>query len=394
MRRAKPILFLGIFICYLGMMVILPIVSPLVRQLGLSESQGGWMISIGAATMVLASARWGRLSDKIGRRPVILAGFAGLAASYAAYTACVMLGLGGALAGTTLLAALILGRALIGVFIPAVPTASQAYMADVTDEAGRSAGMALVSAANGMALILGPAIGGVLLLGGLLWPLYAATMLPLMGLGAMLLVLRSTRPKSMAAQEPLRPWHADLWPWLLVGLGAMTVIVTLQINAGFYLQDRLGLSALETGRTLAMALTITGLVLLLVQVVQVKLLRWQAGRMVTVGIPVFAAGILILLMTMSLWSYYVAFALIGLGAGLVLPGFMSGASLAVPATLQGSVAGLVSAVQGGGAIIAPALTTSLYEYDPALPFWFVFAILAVLQILCAVALPKRPVTRR
>ncbi|MDC7788193.1 MFS transporter [Rhodoplanes sp. TEM] len=389
-RQAKPVVFLGVFACYLGMTVILPIVSPLVRELGLSESQGGWMVSIGAVAVALASTGWGRWSDRVGRRPVILAGFAGLAASYAVFTASALAGLSGVLAGTALFAALVAGRALVGAFVPAVPTAAQAYMADVTDAAGRSGGMALIGAANGMAMVLGPALGGLLLLGGLMWPLYAATLLPLASLVLVTALLRRTAPRPAAVPERLPPWRAGLWPWLLVGLAVMTAIVTLQINAGFFLQDRLGLTALATARTLAVALTLTGLALLVVQALQMRL-RWPAVRLVAVGLPVLVAGVVALLLAgASPWGCYAAFVLIGLGAGLILPGYMAGASLAVSETLQGSVAGLASAVQGAGMIVAPVVTTRLYEIDAALPFWLIVAVLAVALVVWAGALRIRP----
>ncbi|WP_292088545.1 MFS transporter [Brevundimonas sp.] len=369
-------IFLSVFASTLAVMIIMPILAPLIRAMGLSESQGGWMISIGSMIMAATGAWWGAKSDHWGRKAVILAGFAGLCVSYAVYAVVIDLGLKGVLVGVPLLAALFAGRAFVGAFLPAAPAAAQAYMADTTTAETRSAGMALIGAASGLGMIAGPAQGGALALRGLIWPMVLASVLPVLAFVMVALVVPRTPPKERSTTHRLSPFAPAVRGWLLIGLLLMLTIVTLQISAGFYVQDRLNLSGSETARFLALSLSLVGLLLVATQTVQMKLLKWAPRRLVRAGAPFLMISLLVLLFTASRATYAGAYALFGVGAGLVIPGYMSGVSLAVDQDRQGAAAGLVTLMQGVAAIIAPLGSTLLYERAPGLPF-------AVAAVLCA-----------
>lgn len=155
-NKLKATIFLCVALSGLATSVILPILAPLIRELNLSESQGGWMVSVGSVVMASMAAFWGARSDWIGRKPIILIGFAGLFLGYIAYTVIVWFGLAGALAGAGLFAALVASRAIVGGFLSAVPAGAQALMADNTVASERSSGMAIISAASGVGLGSGP----------------------------------------------------------------------------------------------------------------------------------------------------------------------------------------------------------------------------------------------
>lgn len=388
MNTLKATIFLCVALSGLATSVILPILAPLIRELALSESQGGWMVSIGSVAMAAMAAFWGARSDRIGRKPIILIGFAGLFLSYVAYTVIVWFGLSRVIAGTGLFAALIVSRAVVGGFLPAVPAGAQALMADNTTASERSSGMAIISAASGVGLVIGPALGGILALYGLIWPLVLTTVLCLLAVFVALAALPQAPPRPRQKPDPVNPLDAALWPWLAAGLITMCAIVTVQISAGFYFQDRLGLSNEQTGPMLAVALTLVGVALFMTQVVQVRVLKLSARQMILAGVPVWIVALLVLLLTVSVPSYYLAYGLMGIGAGLMLPGYMSGASLTVPPQRQGAVAGLTAAMQGIGAIIAPLASTLLYERNEALPFWCIMALLAAVWLLFVL---RRPV---
>lgn len=376
-RRVRGTIFLSVSLSTLAVTIILPILAPLIRELGLSESQGGWMVSAGSVVMALFGPWWGRLSDARGRKPVILAGFAGLFASYLVYTVIIGMGLYGMLSGSLLFALLLLGRAGVGIFLPAVPTGAQAYMADITTPEQRSSGMALIGAANGVGMVGGPALAGALAMFGLIWPLVLATVLPVLAWFLVRKVLPAAPVRSQGRNPVLSPFDKRVLPWLLIGFLTMTCIVTLQISAGFYFQDRLGLTSAATARLLAGALTLVGVVLMLTQVVQIRFLQWRPRRMVSVGAPLLAAGLLVLLMMRSAPAYYFAYALIGCGAGMLFPGYMSGASLNVDREHQGAVAGLVATTQATAAIIAPIASTTVYEINPVWPFTLLLGLMAI-----------------
>ncbi len=367
-------IFLSVFASTLAAMIIMPILAPLIRAMGLSESQGGRMISIGSIVMAVTGAWWGAKSDHWGRKAVILA--RRLVRRYAVYAVVIDLGLKGVLVGVPLLAALFAGRAFVGAFLPAAPAAAQAYMADTTTAETRSSGMALIGVASGLGMIAGPALGGALALRGLIWPMVLSSVLPVLAFVMVALVVPRTPPKERSTTHRLSPFAPAVRGWLLIGLLLMLTIVTLQVSAGFYFQDRLNLSGSETARFLARWLSLVGLLLVATQTVQMKLLKWAPRRLVRAGAPFLLISLLVLLFTASRTTYAGAYALFGVGAGLVIPGYMSGVSLAVDQDRQGAAAGLVTLMQGVAAIIAPLGSTLLYERAPGLPF-------AVAAVLCA-----------
>lgn len=381
MRQLKISIFISVALSGLAFAVIMPILAPLVRELGLSESQGGAIVSIGSITMAMTAAFWGAKSDVIGRKPIILYGFSGLFVSYILYTTAIWLGLNLVFGATTIFILLIVSRAIIGAFLPAIVSAAQALMADNTSKEERSSGMALVSSAQGVGMIVGPAIGGALALFGIIWPFVIATILFLFGLVYAWKSLPSTPPKVHEKPEKANPFDPAIWPWLLAGFIIFSAILTLQVAAGFYFQDRLNLTTDQTGPILAVALTLVGVLLLITQLLQMKVLKWAPRKMLLVGAPVWIIASFILLLTDFLGAYYFAYALFGISAGFLMPAFTSGASLGVSSKQQGAVAGLTAVVQGLAAIIAPIGSTLLYEVNLQLPFWIVAAMILGLFLL-------------
>lgn len=384
MKSIKSTIFVSIALSGLATAIILPILAPLIRELRLTVTEGGWMISIGSMATAITAAAWGMASDRIGRRFVMLAGFAGLSASYLLYTATIWSGLAATLSGSTLFLLLAATRALVGGFQPAVPAGAQALMADNTGEGERSSGMAIIGAATGVGLVLGPALGGLLALYGLIWPLVFATALCLAAVFIVMAAVPKTPPTARAKIAAVNPFAPALLPWLVAAVLTMFSIVTIQISGGFYFQDKLGLSAAETGPRLAIALTLVGVALFATQILQVKLLHWPARRMILGGTLFWAAGLGTLLFTATIAAYFFSYALLGIGAGLLVPGYMAGASLAVPSDRQGAVAGLSAGAQGIGFILGPVASTMLYEIDRSLPLWGLLGLMALLFVLFAV----------
>ena len=160
MNRIRGSIFFSVFAAMLGLMLIAPIMPPLIRELGMKESHSGLIISLGSIMMAVMAPVWGRWSDIRGRKPVILIGFIGMSVSCALFALALYGGLNAWIGGGLLLTLLIVTRSLIGMFIPAVLSSAQAYMGDVTEGEERGSGMAIISAANGLGLVFGPAIAG------------------------------------------------------------------------------------------------------------------------------------------------------------------------------------------------------------------------------------------
>src|SRR5690606_32701463 len=156
---------------------------------------------------------------------------------------------------------------------------------------------------------------------------------------------------SLARPERVTLFSAALQPWLLAGILFWVAIATVQISAGFYFQDRLHLDGGTAARMLSVALTLVGIAMFVVQFLPVKLMGFTPRVLVLSGGGIWTAGLVLLLSTANALAYYLAYTLLGLGAGFLLPGIMAGASLAAGHDNQGVAAALVSASQGIGFII-------------------------------------------
>ena len=149
-KSALTILFLTMFFIMLGFGIIIPHLAYYADNLGASPLQIGGLLAVYSAAQLVFAPMWGRLSDRKGRKPLILIGLVGNAA------ALILFGF-----SKTLIWAFT-ARALSGAWSAAVLPTVMAYVADVTTEKERGKGMALMGAAMGLGFILGPAIGAVL----------------------------------------------------------------------------------------------------------------------------------------------------------------------------------------------------------------------------------------
>jgi DHA1 family tetracycline resistance protein-like MFS transporter len=147
-RKAQlTIIFMTVFIYLVGFGIVIPIMPLLARDFGASPLQVGLLMSVFSAMQFLFSPFWGRLSDRYGRRPIILLCLVGESMAYFAF------------AFADSLVWLFIARAFAGFFGASLSTAS-AYISDITPPNERSKGMALIGAAFGLGFLFGPALGG------------------------------------------------------------------------------------------------------------------------------------------------------------------------------------------------------------------------------------------
>ena len=147
-KKAMLVIFLTVFIDLVGFGIIIPLNPYLAKKMGGDAFDVGLLMSVYSLMQFIFSPFWGRLSDKVGRRPIILLSLLGASLSHLLFAY-----------GETL-TLLFAARCLAGFFGANISTA-MAYMADVTDSKERSAGMGMVGAAFGLGFVLGPFIGGV-----------------------------------------------------------------------------------------------------------------------------------------------------------------------------------------------------------------------------------------
>ncbi|AFV76925.1 MFS transporter [Thermus oshimai] len=382
------LLFLTLFNSILGLSILFPILGPLGRALGLSEPQVGAFSTAYALLQFLLAPYWGRRSEG-GRKPVLLVGILGFAASFFLFGLFAFLGFKGVLTGWGLFLALLLARLLGGAFSSATLPTAQAYVADVTGREERTGGMALLGAAFGLGVILGPALGaGLASLFGLLAPVFFSAGLALLNALFVHLALPESRGKVTKEPARLSPWDRRVFPLLLLGFALNLSSVALEQTVAFHFQDRLGLDALKTAQRVGLALFFYGVVAVFIQGFLVRALRPPPRVLLLLGLPVGALGFLVLAFGQGFWALALGLVLQGAGQALAAPGVTAALSLAVGEEEQGAVAGLSSAAQALGRMLGPLLGTGLYRLFPEGPY-LLGAFLLLLALLGLRALKGR-----
>jgi DHA1 family tetracycline resistance protein-like MFS transporter len=378
-RPQIPLLLSAVLLVYLGQMTLNPIIAPLSREVGLAEWQIGVTISTAAIMIVITSQFWGRRSQSWGRKPVLVAAFVLATTTMILFALLAWLGMSGAVTGLTLFLLFVLLRGVgFGTAIAAVPPTAQAYIADVTtDENARVKGMAGVGAVQGIAMIGGSALGGVLSIFGLLTPLLVVPVLLLIGLTLIALRLRrEARHELIETPKSVSPFDSRVWPFLLAGFGMFTALGFIQVITGFIVQDRLGLDASATGLVTGGALLAAGVGMILAQAIIVPRSRWTPGTLLRVGGILAFVGFVLLVFDGGPILLFAAILVIGLGLGIATPGYTAGPTLLVSREEQGGLAGVIGATTGLTFVLAPTASTALYGLWPPLPIIVGAAIMA------------------
>lgn len=262
-KRPQVGLMLGaVFLVYLAQMTLNPIIAPLAREVGLAEWQVGVMISVAAICIMISSQFWGRKSLSWGRKPVLIGALTLAMLSMVAFALLARLGMAGILGGVGLFLLLVLVRGVFfGLAMAAVPPTAQAYIADVTEtEEARVKGMAGIGAVQGIAMISGSIIGGLLAGFGLMVPLIFVPCVLAVGALLVLVLLRRESPRELLENPPhVRLWDSRVWPFLAAGFGMFTALGLIQVIAGFIIQDRFSLDSRATAVATAAAFLVSGI---------------------------------------------------------------------------------------------------------------------------------------
>lgn len=362
------LLFLTLFNSILGLSILFPILGPLGRELGLTEVQVGLFSTAYALMQFLLSPLWGRLSER-GRKPILLLGILGFGASFFLFGLFALLGQKGVVPPAFLFPLLLLARLVGGAFSSATLPTAQAYVADITGRESRTSGMALLGAAFGLAVILGPALGaGLAAFLGLLAPVFFSAGIAFLNALFVAVVLPESRPQGSRETGRLSPWERRVFPLLLLGLALNLSSVALEQTIAFYFQDRLGLTEVGTARSVGLALILYGLVAVFIQGFLVRRFSWPPRTLLLTGVPLGLMGFLLLAVAQSFPLLALGLALQGAGAALAGPGVTAALSLAVGEGEQGLVAGLNSSAQALGRMLGPILGTGLYRLAPEAPY--------------------------
>ncbi|WP_328646704.1 MFS transporter [Amycolatopsis sp. NBC_00348] len=370
-RRGILVVCLAVFGLMAGQQMLNPILPPLAREFGFSELALGAVWAVGGAGVVLASPFWGRRGASWGHRPVLLISLAGAMIALLAFALVARLGLGGTLAVPVLFTLVLLTRGVVfGLAWAATPVTAQSYIADLTPgPAERVRGMSMFGAAQGLALAVGPALGGVLSLAGLTVPIYVAPVI--LAVIAVLVAIGLPKPPAREVRAPqvkVSPADRRMWPFLLIGFGLYLALAIVLMTVGFLVQDRLGLAAQDTSRVTSLVMLAGAGLIILVQVLAVPRLKWTPVRLIRVGAVVMTGGMLLVTVASGGLLLGAGVAVLGAGMGFATPGFMSAPTLLATREEQGAVAGLVGSASALAFMGGPLLGTGLYEISPTVPY--------------------------
>ncbi len=371
------IIFLTVFIDLLGFGIIIPLLPFYAESFGASAFVVGLLGTSFSLMQFLFSPVWGRWSDRIGRRPIILIGLMGSCLSYLTL----------ALADTLVL--LFVARIAGGIAGANIATA-QAYIADVTTPENRARGMGLVGAAFGLGFIFGPAIGGILSHLGPSAPMWCASALCGANFVAAWFLLPESRTSSdqrpaLGRMEALNRAFADR---RLILLLALYFIVTMAFSGfettfALYSERRFGFTMANIGYLFAFI----GVILALVQGVFVGRVARLVGeaRLIPMAIAVIGIGIGLVPVAWSVPTLLVAVGLLAAGMGFNGPALSSMVSRLTHADDQGGILGLASSLSSLGRVVGPAWGGYLFDrLGVATPYYSSAAIMFV-AVMVAVA---------
>lgn len=382
-RSPLLVIFFVVFFDLLAFGIVIPILPYYSKTFGASAFGLGWLMAIYSVMQFLCSPFWGGLSDKIGRRPVLLLTILGGASSMVAT----------ALAGDYWI--LFAARLLAGVFGANISTAN-AYIADVTNEENRAKGMGIIGAGFGLGFIFGPALGGILSVHGYATPILVAAALGFLNFLFAFFVLDESRAPGQGpatakkfSVEGLRLAFARNATAIPIGLFFLSTLAFTQLEVifGLYVLGQFGYEARDAGWLLA-GMGVTSAIL---QGGLIGRLAKKYGEraLAPAGFLFMAISLLGAPLAPTVPIFCLFLFGIAVGNGLVNPSLSSLVSKGAPADKRGAVLGIFQSGSSLARVVGPPLAGLLFDrVGPTSPMLLSCGLMAV-AFLGALASRKR-----
>ncbi len=360
-RASLTILFVIVFVDLLGFGMVIPVLPLYAKRLGASEAWTGLLSSGYSAMQFVFAPVWGRLSDRVGRRPVLLASIAMTAVAFAMY------------GFATDFAWLLAARLFAGVATANIAIA-QAYVADVTSPENRAKGMGLIGAAFGLGFVLGPFFGGVLSQWGLAAPSFAAAALSAVNGLVAYVVLgepghRGVAPARAHGLSALRGElsRRGIRRLLLIYFMTLLAFSAMETTYAFLANERYGISAEHVFYVFAYI----GLLVTIVQggLVGPMTRRFGERRLLVLGLALQAVSLALLTVASGLTGLLVATAPLAIGNGFSSPATTSLLSRMSREDDQGGTLGIGQSAAAFGRILGPETGTFTFSrISPGFPY--------------------------
>jgi len=381
------VLFLTVFIDLVGFGMVIPFLSFYAREYGATGLQVGAVVGIYSIMQFFFAPVWGRLSDRIGRRPVLLISLLASLTGYLMF------------AFARSLTILFVSRVIAGAGGANIGTA-QAYIADSTSAENRAKGMGLIGAAFGLGFILGPPLSGFLSHVGTLRGLHGNLLPGLVAAGLSftafliaLSVLAESKPPNLVPRSGLPPqfdtriWGEMASNRLLASLMAglfltLLAVAGMEVSVTLHAKERFGFTQMD----MAYFFLFMGVIVATIQGGLIGRLAKRLGEkgLIVIGSTAFVIGFALV---PGIWRvpllYVVAF-LIAIGQGLCYPSLTSLVSQVAPESERGSLLGLATAVGSLARFIGPIVSGFLYDWARAAGAFYGGAILMAFALFIAI----------
>jgi MFS family permease len=364
--RVLFFVFTTVLLDMMGFGIVIPLLPFYVQSMGGSAEVVGMLLGTFAAMQMIATPLLGRMSDRYGRRPIILASLAGNAIAMVVFAIA---------AERAWLPLLFASRILAGATAGNL-AACQAAVADVTDGPERAAGMGRVGAGIGLGLVVGPILGSALSRFHPEAPPLGAGLLAFVDLVAVFFLMPETRVRSTGgAAVASQSWRAlgrALMNPQIVSIMAMYFLTficmtNIQVSLGLLASERLGWGATEVGHLFGLY----GLMALIVQGGLLgRLSRYYAPvHLLFGGTTAVGLGMAAIAGARSPTLLLTGIALAGFGAGLTNPTLASLASTFAGSAQQGAILGFAQSAGGAARTVGPVWSGFLYaRLGAAAPF--------------------------
>jgi MFS transporter, DHA1 family, tetracycline resistance protein len=386
-RSPLFLMVLTIFIDFAGFGLILPLLPFWAEHLGANPTEVGLILTLYALAQFIFTPILGTLSDRFGRKPIIVVSLLIEAFSLA------LSGLAGSLV------VLLIARFIGGIGASNIGSA-QAVVADVTPPEGRAQGMGMIGAAIGLGFVVGPAIGGLLSPIGPAVPFMVAMAVAMVNALLVIAFLPETHKERGAAKtgssakkgsglgQLLR--NTTIARLIMINLLFTMAFTAMEAVFALFSQHTFGWTAKENGYIF----TYVGFVVVLMQggLVGQLVKRFGERTLLIVGLVMLAAGLALLPWSTSLAFMLVALGIVSAGNGAVTPTTSALLSLASPHEAQGETLGFAQGIASLGRIVGPLVAGGIYSLvGTGVPF-LIGSILTILAIL--IALPSMPISRK
>ncbi len=389
MKKPTVVIFITVFIYLLGFGMIIPVLPILSSFYGASAFQVGLLMSIFSLMQFLFSPFWGKLSDKYGRRPILIYCLLGEAISYLV------------LANSKSLEMLFLSRMMTGFFGASISTAS-AYISDITSRENRTKGMALIGAAFGLGFLFGPAIGGGLTLlaqrysddqGFILtfsaYPVAALCFLTFV-FAYFFLTESKERKKIGEEKNTRRQLHNIVEVFKKPVLGPLILIFSIttlsmsmmESTLVLFMRDKFSWGITEA----SFGFAYVGICIVFTQGFLVRKLIPKLGEkfIIRLGLMGMITGFTLIALAQNIWMMGAAITFLSVGNAFTNPSVLGSISLITDADQQGLTLGTTQSLSALGRVFGPALGTFLFgAISLSAPFW-IGSLLLILNIFVVV----------